>query len=109
MVASGFLEHIGDELGCDRRSTLILLVLTRVGEEGDDGGDSLCASDLTGMDHDTELHERGVDLTTAGVDDINVILTNGLGDANVGLPNPRFRDRGSGNGYTETVGEMRSV
>ena len=109
MVASRLLEHIGDEFGGDRRPTLILLVLTRVGEERDDGGNSLCAGDLTSVNHDAELHERGVDLAAAGVDDINVILANGLCDANVGFPNPGFRDGGSGNGYAETVGDMRNV
>lgn len=105
VVASRLLEHIGDQLGCDRRPTFVLLVLTRVGEERDDGGDSLCAGDLAGVDHDAELHERGVDLATPGVYDINVILANRLCDANVRFPNSGFCHRGSGNGYAETVGE----
>ena len=109
MVASRLLEHVGDEFGGDRRSTLILLVLTRVGEEGDDGGNPLCAGDLTGMDHDAKLHERSVYLATASVDDIDVILPDGLCDTNVGFADAGFRDCGSRDGDAETVGDVRIV
>ena len=105
VVASRLLEHVGHQLCGYRRSTLVLFVLTCVGEERDDGGNSLCAGDLAGVDHDTELHQRGVDLAAAGVDDINVILADGLCDANVGFANAGFRDCGSGHGYAETVWE----
>jgi hypothetical protein len=43
VVASRLLKHIRDEFGGNRRSTFILFVLARVGEEGNDGGDSLFA------------------------------------------------------------------
>ena len=104
MVTSRLLKHVGDQFGGNRRSTLILFVLTRIREEGDNGGDSFRARDLAGVNHDAKLHEGRVDLATAGVYDINVILTDRLCDANVRLSNPGFRDRGSGNGYAETAG-----
>jgi hypothetical protein len=109
VVASRFLKHVCDEFGRDRRPTLVLFVLARIGEEGDDGRNPLCAGDLTGVDHDAKLHEGGVYLATAGVDDIDVILADGLGDAHVGFANAGFRDRGSCNGDAETVGEMVRV
>ena len=109
VVASRLLKHIRDEFGGNRRSAFILLVLARIWEERNDSGDSLCAGNLTGMDHDTEFHERCVDLATAGVDDIDIIFADRLCDANVRFANAGFRDRSSGNGYTETVGDMRSV
>ena len=106
MVASRLLKHIGDEFGGDRRPTLIFFVLARIGEEGDDGGNPLRTGNLTGVDHDTELHESGVDLAATSVDDVNVILADRLCDAYVGFTNTGFRDRGPGDGNTETVGDV---
>ena len=109
VVAPRLLEHVGDQFRGDRRPTLVFFVLARIGEEGDDGGDPLRARNLTGVDHDTEFHERGVDLAAAGVDDINVILPDRLCDADVGFTNPGFRDCGPGDGNAETVGDVRNV
>jgi hypothetical protein len=109
VVASRLLKHVGDQFGGDRRPTLILLVLTRIGEEGDDGGNPFRAGNLTGVNHDTEFHECSVDLTATSVDDIDVILPHGLCDAHVGFTNSGFRDCGSSDGNTETVGDVRNV
>ena len=111
VVASRLLKHVGDKFGGNRRPAFVFLVLTRIGEEGDDGGDSLRAGNLTGVDHDAELHECGVYLAAASVDDVDVILSDGLCDANVGFSNAGFRDGGSGDGDAETVGDSyeRSV
>jgi hypothetical protein len=40
VVTSGFSEHVGDQLGGDRGSGLVFLILTSVREVGKDGGDS---------------------------------------------------------------------
>ena len=96
MVAPGLLEHVGDELGRDRRAALVLLVLARVREEGHDGGDALRARDLARVDHDAQLHERRVDLAAAGVDDVHVVLAHGLADAHVRLADPAASDFGLG-------------
>lgn len=109
VVASRLLKHVGDQFGGDRRPTLVFLVLARIGEEGDDGGNSLRARDLAGVDHDTELHESGVDLAAASVDDIDVILADRLCDPHVGFANAGLCDRGSGNGNAETVGDVRTA
>ena len=95
VVASRLLEHVGDQFGGDRRPTLVLFVLTRIGEEGDDGGNPFRAGDLTGVDHDAEFHERSVYLAATSVDDIDVILANRLCNAHVGFTNAGFRDCGS--------------
>lgn len=55
--------------------------------EGQDGRDAFRAGDLAGMDHDTDLHESRVDLATASVDDVDIILPNGLRNANIALAN----------------------
>ena len=109
VVAARLLEHVGHQLGCDRRPTFVFFVLARIGEEGDDGRDPLRARDLAGMDHDTELHECRVDLTAAGVDNVDVILPDRLCDPHVRFTYPGFRDRGSRNRDAETVGEVRRV
>lgn len=109
MVASRLLKHVGDQFGGDRRPAFVFFVLARIGVEGDDGSNPLCAGNLTGVYHNTELHESGVDLATASVDDVDVIFADGLCDTNVGFPNPGFRDRGSGDGDAETAGEVRRV
>jgi len=109
VVASRLLKHVGDQFGRDRRSTLVLLVLARIGEEGDDGCYPLRARNLAGVDHDTEFHERSVHLATPGVDNIDVILADRLCDAHVGFTNPGFRHRGSRDRDAEAVGEMRGA
>lgn len=40
VVTSSFSEHVGDQLGGDRGSGLVFLILTSVGEVGKDSGDS---------------------------------------------------------------------
>ena len=61
VVAAGRLQHVRDELGRDGRARLVLLVLARVREVGDDGGDAARRGRLAGVDHDEELHEAVVD------------------------------------------------
>lgn len=52
------------------------------------------------MNHDTELHERSVDCTTAGVDDVYIILTHRLLDPYLGLANTAACDFCLGQGKT---------
>ena len=61
MVASSGLKHVGNELGGDWGAGLVFLVLTRVWEVWDDGGDAACGGGLAGVDHDEELHKAIVD------------------------------------------------
>lgn len=66
VVASSGLEHVGDELGGDWGARLVFLVLTRIWEVWDDGGDAASGGGLAGVDHDEELHEAVVDFTWGG-------------------------------------------
>ena len=86
MVAAGLLQHVRDELRGDGSAALVLLVLTGIGEQGDDRGNALRARDFAGVDHDTDLHEGSVYLATPRVDDVDVVLANRLGDADMALP-----------------------
>ena len=57
VVAPGRLQHVGHELGRDGRARLVLLVLPRVREVWDHGGDAAGRRCLAGVDHDQQLHE----------------------------------------------------
>lgn len=70
MVAAGSLQHVRDELGGYGRATLVLLVLPRIREIRDDGGDSPGAGGSAGVDHDEKLHEAIVDVARgSGLED----------------------------------------
>lgn len=103
MVAPGLLKHVGDEFGSDGCSTLVLLVLASVGKEGQDGCDPLRARDFAGVDHDAKLHERGVDLPAAGVDDVHVVFSHRLDDSDMALADPAFRHLGAAEWDSEPV------
>ena len=60
------------------RVYLVLLVLSRVREAGDDCGDPAGRRDLAGVDHDEQLHERVVHLSTPRLDDVDVLPTHAL-------------------------------
>ena len=62
VVAAGRLQHVGDQLGRDGRARLVLLVLARVGEVGDDGRDAPRRGRLARRDDDQQLHDVVVDL-----------------------------------------------
>jgi hypothetical protein len=81
MVAPRALQHVCDKLCGDGRATLVLLVLTRIGEEGDHGGDPPGAGNLACVDHDAEFHERRVDRVTSSLDDVDVIFADRFEDS----------------------------
>lgn len=62
VVATSSLEHVCHKLGGDRSTALILLVLARIREVGNDGGDTSCGSGLASIDHDEQLHQSIVDI-----------------------------------------------
>ena len=85
VIAARPLEHISHQFRCDRGATLVLLVLSGVREEGEDGGDALRAGNLAGMDHNTHFHERGVDGAAASIDDVDIVFTHGLANVHFGF------------------------
>jgi hypothetical protein len=59
---------------------LVLLVLSRVREAGNDGCDPLGGSDLTGVDHNQEFHEIVVHFSATALNDVNVFSSHGFAD-----------------------------
>ena len=86
MVAARGLEHVGHESRGDRRAALILLVLSRVREVGDDSGDAACGGGLAGVDHDEQLHQTIVDVVGAGrLQDENILVSYTLANGDAGF------------------------
>ena len=86
MVAAGDSEHVGDELGGDRRAALVLFIHTRVGIARDDGGDAAGSRALARGNEDEKLHEVVVDVATGRLEDKDVLVANRLGNFDVDLP-----------------------
>ena len=64
---------------------LVFLVLPGVGEARYDGGDSDGGGDLTGIDHDEQLHQVVVDLSGPTLDDVDIFATDRLTNLNTVL------------------------
>lgn len=62
VVAASCLEHVCHELSRDGCTALVLLILARVGEVGNDSGDTPGGSSFASVDHDEELHESIIDV-----------------------------------------------
>ena len=85
MVATAALEHISYKFCGNRRSTFVLLVLSRVGKQRKHGRNALCARNLARVDHYAKLHQGSVDLAKARVNDIDIVFTHRLCNAHRGL------------------------
>lgn len=62
VVAASRLEHVSHQLGGDRSTALVLLVLARIGEVRDDSCYAPGGGRLASVDHDKEFHESVVDI-----------------------------------------------
>ena len=62
MIASSGLQHVGHQLGGDRSTALVFLVLARIGEVGNNGRDAAGGGSLASIDHDEEFHKSVVDV-----------------------------------------------
>ena len=67
---------------------LVFLVLAGVGEAGDDGSDTAGGGDLTGVDHDEQLHEAVVDLPTTTLYNVNILASHRLSYLNTATVKP---------------------
>lgn len=74
MITTRPLYHVGDEFSGNRRSALILLVLSRVREKWYHSGDSFGARNFASMDHDAQLHEGCIYRSTPSSDDVDIVL-----------------------------------
>ncbi len=96
-----------------RRARLVVgeIRLSGVREERDNGSDTLGRANLASRDHDAELHEMVVDAAGAGLDDVDILSTNGILDLAAGLASGEFGEDAIARGYTEdiadTLGELR--
>ena len=84
-VSAGHGEHVGEQLGGDRLTTLGLTVLAGVAVEGTDGGDALGRGALGGVDHDQLLHDRVVHRPAVGLQDEDIGPADVLAEAAVDL------------------------
>lgn len=66
VVAASRLQHVGHEASGDGGTRFVLLVLTRIGEVGQDRGDTAGRGRLAGVDHDEKLHDTVVDIARGG-------------------------------------------
>jgi len=86
VIAAGDGEHVGDELGGDRRTAHVLFIHTCVGIARDDGGDAACGGPFARGDEDEEFHEVVVDVATGGLEDKDVLIADRLENFDVDLP-----------------------
>lgn len=86
VVSAGHAEHVGNELGGDGSSALVLLVLSCVGIDRYDCGDTGSRCNLASVDHDQKLHDVVVDLATAALDDKDVLASNRLANLHAKRP-----------------------
>jgi hypothetical protein len=85
MIASRLLNHIRYQLRRDGRPALVFLILPGVREERDNRRDSLRARNFACMYHDAQLHKGRVDLSTTRIDDVDIVFSNRLDDADTSL------------------------
>lgn len=83
---SRHLQHVGNQLSANGRSTLVLLILSRVRKIRDDSGNAPSGSGSTGVDHDEQLHEPVIDIPgRSRLQNKDVLVTDGLANGHAGL------------------------
>lgn len=92
MITSRNYEHVGDQLGRNRRPRLVLFIHASVGETWDDSSDPACRCSFTCRDENEEFHEIIIDISTAGLDDEDVFVTDRLGNFDVSFAIGEFFD-----------------
>ena len=85
VVTPRLLQHVCDQLRRDRGPTFVLLVLSRIREQGDHCRDPLRTSDLAGVYHDADFHQRCIYLPTPAANDVDIVFAHRFDDANIGL------------------------
>jgi len=92
MVTSSPLYHVGYEFGGNGSSALVFLVLAGIGKKWENSGDSFCTCNLACMDHYAEFHEGSIDGTTTGIDNVDIVFSYRLCNADAGFANTVFGD-----------------
>ena len=78
MVTSRSLKHVGNELGGDRSSGFIFLILPGVRETRNDSRDPSCGSSATCINHDKELHKVVIDTVGPCLHDKHIFIAHRL-------------------------------
>ena len=86
VVAAGYGEHVGDELGGNGCPALVFFVHAGVRVAWNDGSDAAGRSTLARGNEDEKLHEVVVHVATGGLEDKDVLVADRLGDLHVCLP-----------------------
>ena len=98
MITASLLNHICDQLGSDGRPAFVFFILSCIWEERYYRRNPFCACNFTRMDHNAELHKRGIDGARASRDDIHIIFTDRLCYPYVGLSIATASNLGLGKG-----------
>jgi len=85
MIATGHGKHICDELGGNRRTRPLLLVLPCIRITRDNRRYPACACGLAGRDEDEKFHHVVVDVGRTGLENENVFVPHALADFHVDL------------------------
>ena len=85
VVTSRDGQHVGDKLGGNGRTRLVLLVHTSVRKTGDHGSDATGRGGFAGRNEDEEFHQVVVDIARPRLDDEHVLFANGFGYFDVDL------------------------
>lgn len=78
VVGPGGLKHVGHEFGGDWHSSLVFSILAGVGEQGNNRGDPAGRGLFAGINHDQHLHHEIVDMPVAGLEDEDVLVSEGV-------------------------------
>lgn len=112
MITSSDSKHVRNKLGSDRSSRLVLFVHSRVGVAWDDGCNTPRRGASASRDDDEELHQVVVHIVAGGLDNEDVLFSNGLGDFHVYLAIGEFFDGAGCQGHIEpakqVIGQMAS-
>src|SRR6202012_4633265 len=79
-VGAGFGDHVGHQLGGNRRAGTNFAVLAGIAEIGDHCGDAACAGAAQRIDDDQKLHQIVVGGAGSALDDEHVLATDIFAD-----------------------------
>lgn len=106
MVTSCDSKHVRNKLGSNRSPRLVLFVHSCIRVAWDDGRNTSRRGALASRDDDEEFHQVVVHIVAPGLDDEDVLFSNGLGDLDVYLAIGEFFDSAGCQGHIEPAGQV---
>jgi hypothetical protein len=104
-VGAGFDDHVGDQLGGDRRARPRLTVLARITEIGNDRGDAARGGTFQRIDNDQQFHQMVVGGCRGRLDDEHVLAADVLLHLDENLVVREPADDASGKRRFEVAGD----